>query len=509
MTGICPTVDGKINVGMWVNNTTLADGSANTDTTFVACVDAVTITRVPATYTINEKALTNTRTNYGTPPTNLPSTYVTGASDDQDGNGNYARLNATYHTGRNGYVIFPVNAYGTTVGDPAKTYTGKFWYRSSGTVAGNIAFNTDYKATISAAAVSQWTVATVTGVVPRASDGAFFIGAWLTKNTADATLDLWVDVDHITLTEEIAPYSKTIDLGGLEKTLTTASAKVQEGTDADGDGSYLKIASPQSGSATAGNYTYVSKYAALDPTKTYTLGGWFKTSKAGTNLGNFWVNCGEGYATKGDAYTLYSGANNYNDGLTTEWKYYEIKHIVPSSAGDFKMGYWARAYAASQQYVYIDGLTLYEEVDASSLVTEAPTAVKDVLPTSTMLGASVRGDDEIRFGIEMSVKGWEEGTVVEEVKYGTLFIPTATLGDAELTLATANALDVPTRLWQENMEGYEGRNIYTCVLTDVPSADTAITARGYMLYRIGDTWYVQYTDAASRTINGVYEAVNS
>ena len=145
-------------------------------------------------------------------------------------------------------------------------------------------------------------------------------------------------------------------------------------------------------------------------------------------------------------------------------------------------------------------------IDYDNLITEAPTGIE--LPQMDMLGAAVRGESDIRFGIELNVKDWGvDLDAVEEVRYGTLFLPTETLGENELTLATADVLDVPTTKWQENLPGYEGRVLYTGVLTDIPSADEEITARGYMLYSVGGEWYVLYSAQISRSINGVYAAV--
>ena len=38
----------------------------------------------------------------------------------------------------------------------------------------------------------------------------------------------------------------------------------------------------------------------------------------------------------------------------------------------------------------------------------------------------------------------------------------------------------------------------------MPDVDTAVTARGYMLYRVGTDWYVVYADQVSRSITDVY-----
>ena len=145
-------------------------------------------------------------------------------------------------------------------------------------------------------------------------------------------------------------------------------------------------------------------------------------------------------------------------------------------------------------------------IDYDNLITEAPAGIE--LPQMDMLGAAVRGESDIRFGIELNVKDWgADLDAVEEVRYGTLFLPTETLGENELTLATADVLDVPTTKWQETLPGYEGRVLYTGVLTDIPSADEEITARGYMLYSVGGEWYVLYSAQISRSINGVYAAI--
>lgn len=125
----------------------------------------------------------------------------------------------------------------------------------------------------------------------------------------------------------------------------------------------------------------------------------------------------------------------------------------------------------------------------------------------TMIGGSIRMSDPygIRFGTQLGKDG--DYSDVEIVEYGTIMLPTATLGDAELTLNTKSIVKaVANNIFSET----SSEIVYTGVLINIPESffSTEVSGRGYLIYKDDNgAEHVIYTDTISRSFNGVAQTL--
>ena len=146
-------------------------------------------------------------------------------------------------------------------------------------------------------------------------------------------------------------------------------------------------------------------------------------------------------------------------------------------------------------------------VNAIAQETNVPTNVFEMVD-----GASVRtvAPSGIRFITSVPKTVYESYT---QPVCGTLIIPTDVLGTQELTLNTANVLNIQTKVWQQFGAEYDAYT-YTGVLigesvtdgetttyTGLPSAywNVSFSAVGY-IYESGDTSNVTYTSTRARSL---------
>ena len=149
-------------------------------------------------------------------------------------------------------------------------------------------------------------------------------------------------------------------------------------------------------------------------------------------------------------------------------------------------------------------------IDALDAVVYGKTVVAGTkTPQFNILGASVRGENDIRFGLQIDDRYWNAGSQITAVSFGAIVVPTALLG-GELTLESADVLRIKTEKWQLGIVDADGApyagDVYTAVVLDVPDMDTQLTARGYMVFVADGVEYVTYTAPVTRTIREVYAA---
>ena len=109
----------------------------------------------------------------------------------------------------------------------------------------------------------------------------------------------------------------------------------------------------------------------------------------------------------------------------------------------------------------------------------------EIKKAPVVLGGSVRLSAPAGLRFQSKV---EESLVSEGATFGTLVIPKAVLGEAELTYATASVRNIPQTKWatdsvkENNPQDYEeGYAYFNAVLTDIPAEhyDKVIVARSY------------------------------
>ena len=128
--------------------------------------------------------------------------------------------------------------------------------------------------------------------------------------------------------------------------------------------------------------------------------------------------------------------------------------------------------------------------------------------TLTTLGASIRVSEPygIRFGIQ--IKRDDALRSVHLIpEFGTLIIPTNTLGDNELTINTPNVLKIKaTNIFSQDETQYT----YTGVLVNIPESkfNTNIQGRGYLIYIDDDTGeeHIIYSETVERSFSWVARA---
>lgn len=148
------------------------------------------------------------------------------------------------------------------------------------------------------------------------------------------------------------------------------------------------------------------------------------------------------------------------------------------------------AYSNDWEY---DKLTLsyannVEEGTASYTISAADmilTNTFEIRKAPTVLGGSVRLATPAGLRFQSKV---QESLVSEGATFGTLIIPKAVLGEAELTYETASVRNIPQTKWatesvkENNPQDYEEGYVYfNAVLTDIPAEhyDKVIVARSY------------------------------
>lgn len=133
------------------------------------------------------------------------------------------------------------------------------------------------------------------------------------------------------------------------------------------------------------------------------------------------------------------------------------------------------------------------------------TCTVEVIPnfSLTTLGASIRIVDPygIRYGIKLLKN--EAYKNVDIVEYGTLIIPSATLGDNELNLNTKDVRKVKAN----NIYSEDSSQVtFTGVLINIPNSflDTDVKGRGYLIYRDAQgNQKVVYSAVAEKSFNSV------
>ena len=133
--------------------------------------------------------------------------------------------------------------------------------------------------------------------------------------------------------------------------------------------------------------------------------------------------------------------------------------------------------------------------------------IVDTDPKITLktLGASIRLTEPygIRYGIQ--IKRDDALNSVKSIpEYGTLLIPSETLGSAELTIDTPNVLKIKAeKIYSQD----ETQLTYTGVLINIPKSrfDTNIKGRGYLIYIDDDTGeeHILYSETVERSFNWV------
>ena len=131
-------------------------------------------------------------------------------------------------------------------------------------------------------------------------------------------------------------------------------------------------------------------------------------------------------------------------------------------------------------------------VGALTFSAKESTASAEIVPTTETFetkGASVRlvGEKGLRFTtyVNAGYIDWLDANA-EGYRFGTLIIPSAVLGNEELTVNTDKVLDVSTEKWGESILDGETVTYYTyhAVLWNIPSTQyaTGIKARPYVYY---------------------------
>lgn len=132
----------------------------------------------------------------------------------------------------------------------------------------------------------------------------------------------------------------------------------------------------------------------------------------------------------------------------------------------------------------------------------------DPFVTIRTLGASIRVSDPygIRYGIQiMCDEGLIRASTVPE--FGTLIIPSTTLGNNDLTIDTPNVLKIKA----DNIYSQDDEQVtYTGVLINIPNSffKTNIKGRGYLIYIDKDTGeeHIVYSEIAERSFYGVAQS---
>ena len=126
----------------------------------------------------------------------------------------------------------------------------------------------------------------------------------------------------------------------------------------------------------------------------------------------------------------------------------------------------------------------------------------EIRKSPIVLGGSVRLSTPAGLRFQSKV---EESLVSEGATFGTLVIPKAVLGEAELTYETASVRNIPQTKWatdsvkENNPKDYEeGYAYFNAVLTDIPAEhyDKVIVARSYAC--LNGVYY--YSDPIERSI---------
>ena len=125
------------------------------------------------------------------------------------------------------------------------------------------------------------------------------------------------------------------------------------------------------------------------------------------------------------------------------------------------------------------------------------------------LGGSVRVSEPntgLRFQFEFDesvIASLAELGVTAE--YGAVLLPSEMLGENELTLETADVLDIPA---ENPGTGENGGVLISAVLTGIPEAEyaTAVTARAYIKLTAGEHVTIIYSEALERSVQQVAQA---
>ena len=135
--------------------------------------------------------------------------------------------------------------------------------------------------------------------------------------------------------------------------------------------------------------------------------------------------------------------------------------------------------------------------------------IVDVNPTVTLttLGASIRVSDPygIRFGVQ--IKRDDALSAIHLIpEFGTLIIPSTTLGDNELTIETPSVRKIKANyIYSQDDTQYT----YTGVLVGIPTSffNTNIKGRGYLIYEASDGMeHIVYSDTVERSFVGVAQS---
>ncbi len=124
------------------------------------------------------------------------------------------------------------------------------------------------------------------------------------------------------------------------------------------------------------------------------------------------------------------------------------------------------------------------------------------------VGGSVRVIDPygLRFGVQLKKDAEYNKSYKNIVSYGTLIIPKAKLGDAELNMSTPSVMKIAAN----NIYSSDSKQLtYTGVLVGIPSSsfNDVIAGRGYLVYKDTDgTTHTIYTDVIERTYGEVADS---
>ena len=127
--------------------------------------------------------------------------------------------------------------------------------------------------------------------------------------------------------------------------------------------------------------------------------------------------------------------------------------------------------------------------------------------TLTTLGASIRVSDPygIRFGVQ--IKRDDALRAIHLIpEFGTLIIPSTTLGDNELTIETPSVRKIKANyIYSQDDTQYT----YTGVLVGIPTNffNTNIKGRGYLIYEAADGMeHIVYSETVERSFIGVAQS---
>ncbi len=218
---------------------------------------------------------------------------------------------------------------------------------------------------------------------------------------------------------------------------------------------------------------YKDKLGAQDSTMQWIMGSLSEAD----NIHYYTYSVSDNVITQNCAYHSLAATATVNFDGELQYTGEEITpiHIVYSDDWEYD------ALALSYENNVEEGTAIYTISAANTILTDT----FEIRKSPIVLGGSVRlsAPAGLRFQSKVS-----ETLVNEGAMFGTLIIPKAVLGEAELTYETASVRNIPQTKWategvkENNPQDYEeGYAYFNAVLTDIPQEhyDKVIVARSY------------------------------